>query len=287
MCVLAASLAGTTPSANAITPIPAGTIAAETDGGRWNRVVMMAIPRIASGDVDALSGAIRESVSSLHLTVMASVQSNPDGRGYRLANVGVGYSTPIKNRQTIIDPESASDLGASLGFIGGRMLATNQAQIAKVRVVVRSTTLTIFDAPAIYLRNEKHQGCLARHLIWLEPVSGRLMLATWLMENQQREIQRTPIKEGRLAPWPTPIRLVSAGTREDRRIHVDGREFSFLGIPTERAFAVEDLPPGRNIAWTEDLEKSLCLVRYDAEQLRTLAEAINQSVASLAGRTNE
>lgn len=255
--------------AEPITRIPAGTIARDSSAPKWNRLVLRAMPRIATGDVDSLSQSIRDVVASLHLTVMATVQPSQDHGRFRLAEVGIGYSTIIAGKPTVVDSESSSRLGADLGFFGRQMLSTNEEQLSKVRVVIRSTTLVLFDTPAIYHRHSKHESCIARHLIWIEPESGKLTLATWLLVNDNR---------GNLRPTTDPIRIVLEGTKEDRRIHVDGDAFNFLGVPSESAFAVENLPPGQDILWSDDLKAFLSHRSYDAKRLSKMTNAINQAV---------
>lgn len=76
------SRADVTSTSRGLLRIEAGTIVDASPGneptGRWNRIVLLARPRIASGDVDALSTAIRESVSKFVLTIMAAVERTVD-----------------------------------------------------------------------------------------------------------------------------------------------------------------------------------------------------------------
>ena len=60
-------------------------------------------------------------------------------------------------------------------------------------------------------------------------------MLVWLMEKDEL---------GGLRPVNEPLRLVAEGTREQRNIHVDGKNFA-LGFPLEMAFALEDTPPGK------------------------------------------
>ncbi|WP_146401110.1 hypothetical protein [Planctomycetes bacterium CA13] len=252
--------------AEGITVLPPGTDVDNSDRSAWNRVVLVATPRFASGDVDAVSESIRQSVSDFQLTIMARTSQAPQTSQYSLADVGVGYSMVIDGRSVVIDSESASQLGASLGFIQRRILSGNEAQIVKIVVKVRTTTLLIFDVPSIFLHRKdgqfEHRDFVNRHLVWIDPTSGEIFMATWLID----PTEKIP---------DVPLRIVAADTREDRRIHIDKSAF-FLGIPNERAFALENLPPGKEIGWNELLRKLASRDSYNLESLRQLTDAINR-----------
>lgn len=251
--------------------IAAGTQVGDPNASRWNRVVLLAKPRIATGDVDQLSETIRAASTAFTLTILATVKtySATDGsQRFRLAEVGVGYSAPIKGVQRVISYDTAEQQGADPGFIGRQVLSQNEEQLKSAVTVVHSSTLRVFDTPAILHRQGMHRDYTARHLVWIDPQTGRGAMVVWLL-----------VKVGgdQLKPANEPLRLVATGTAEDRKIHVDGAEF-LLGIPSERAFAVEDLPPGTSIAWTRALAKVAALPRYTAQSLGVLSGALNQAV---------
>ncbi|MEM9644558.1 MAG: hypothetical protein AAF989_06160 [Planctomycetota bacterium] len=251
--------------------IPAGTVVRRDAAPTWNRVVLVATPRIASGAVEALDDSIRNAIREMPLVIMACVRKESDAGGrqdegaFSLVDVGVGYATKIKSRLTVVDSANASKLGASLGFVQRRMLSTNESQLSNVKVVLRSTTLLMFDTPAIFFRGETHVDRIARHLVWVETKTGELSMAVWLVAKNET---------GNLVATKDPIRVLQAPTQEDRRIHVDGSQFIF-GIPRERAFALEALPPGDDRAWNAARKRWLNLNRYDRNSLVELTKAIN------------
>ncbi len=253
-------------------PIPSiapGTIVGNPEAARWTRVILLATPRIASGDTTKLSESIRNAVSQLTLTILATVQRHVGSDGtesYRLEEAGVSYSTAIQEKLTTISTETAARLGARLDFYSRQMLSENEKQIASVKVVVRTPTLIMFDAPAIMLRDHQHMDFLTRHLIWIDAHTGKLALVIWLLHTD---------REGRTVRADKTLRVVAPGTNEDRKIHVDGRSF-FLGLPSSRAFALEDLPPGADIAWTEAAKMMAARNTYDGSELNELAASLNQ-----------
>tara|TARA_R110002049_G_scaffold4601_6_gene32876 strand:+ start:71330 stop:72193 length:864 start_codon:yes stop_codon:yes gene_type:complete len=245
---------------------------------RWNCVLFVAKPRISSGDTNKLGQTIRRAVSTLNLTILASVRRDENGT-HRLVDVGVGYSVPIAGKQTVISSQTASQLGASLGLIARHVLNENEKQLAKVCVVTRSSTLLIFDTPAIMHRGDQHRDYTIRHFCWIDPASGVAATLVWMLG-------RDP--DGVLRVINEPMRVVPAGTVEDRGIHVDGGEF-MLGIPSQRAFALESLPPGLSVPWpvdgdAVDLATLACQSSYDEKTLTRLATKLNQAIASANGQ---
>lgn len=255
--------------------LPAGTKAEPTESDTWNRVIALARPKIASGDIDALPASIRSAVSSFILTIMAKVEKRADGK-YRLADVGAGYSVPIEGTLTVVTPDKATEVGASLGFVQRQMLIQNVSQLEAIPVIAQNTQLLIFDTPAILLRSGQHVDLIMRHFVWLDRESGKTATLVWLLEKDDQATS---------AGWSLrvvdePLRWLPPGLKESREIHVDGKEFSLLGIPTERAFALEDLPPGRELEWSLAGKRVAGLARYTSDQLRDLAAALNESLAA-------
>jgi hypothetical protein len=259
-------------------PRPLATIAPNTIVGdelatNWNRVVLLATPRIASGDTAKLPEGVRAAVSKLTLAILATVQRAGEGtetESYRLLEVGVAYSAPIHGQLTTISYQSAPKLGAILDFYSRQMLSENEKQLANVKLIVRTSTLAIFDAPTIMLRHGQHKDFATRHLVWIDAKTGKMALLVWLLATD---------REGRTTVAEKTLRVVAPGIEEDRRIHVDSRNF-FLGVPSTRAFALEDLPPGVDIAWTESAAPLAARKAYCEQELNELAASLNQVLSS-------
>lgn len=257
---------GKAPKLAIVTP---GIIVGNEDAATWNRVILLATPRISSGDTSKLNESIRTAVSSLTLTILATVsrEASADGtEAYRLDEVGVAYSTTINDKLTTISSLTAARLGAQLDFFGRQMLTENEKQIANLKTVIRTSALTMFDTPAIMLRDGQHKDYVMRHMIWIDPRTGKLALAIWLLSTD---------RDGRTEVANEPLRVVATGTNEDRKIHVDGRSF-FFGIPTSRSFALEDLPHGAKIDWNQAARRLAAHSTYSGSELDELAATLNQ-----------
>lgn len=231
-------------------------------------MLLLAKPRIASGDTEKLTESIRESVSGLTLTILATISKDDNDR-YRLAEVGVGYSVPADGKQMVVTVASASQLGVKLGFVANQMLRENENHLADVVQIANTSTWSMFDAPAILHRGGRHQDYTVRHLCWINPTTGNAATLVWLLANDSKGVTRI-VNE--------PLRVVATGTAEDRRIHVDGSQFLF-GIPNERAFALESLPPGPAMAWPDPVSPLVSKRDYTNQELVDLVAYLNQIIA--------
>ncbi len=148
-------------SVDRLPTIASGTVIGDPTAERWNRVVLLAKPRIASGDVGKLSESVRESVGQFSLSIVATVRdisvNGAAGTKFRLAEVGVAYSIPINGKLTVVTADTASKLGVTLGFVGSQMLSENEKQLSTIKLVVRSETLVMFDKLCAVV-NQNHLG---------------------------------------------------------------------------------------------------------------------------------
>jgi hypothetical protein len=253
--------------------VPPGTSVHNPAGSRWNRVVLLAAPRIASGDAESVSHAIRQRVSQFTLALLATVRQTAGATGERrheLAELGVGYAVPVDGRLTVV---AADDPPANAGidFIGRQILAENGRSLAGLTCVGSSGTVRVFDAEAILFRSGTHQDFLMRHFVWVEPVSGQCSACVWLLSRNAA---------GGLMVVEEPIRWLVPGTREDRAIHVDSSEF-LLGIPTKRSFALVDMPPGQPLAWSSGLRDVAAEKHYSPQGLQSLTVALDRGLQTL------
>lgn len=258
-------------SSRAVSRIEAGTSITEDAVGRWNRIVLLARPRIASGDVDKLPSAIRDSVSQFVLTIMASVESLADpstGQArYQLADVGIGYSADIQGAMKIVTVADAEKVGLKLGLFTRMMLAENEKQLATAKLTARTSTLMIIDAKSFVLRGAEHKEYVMRHFVWIDSRTGRTAALVWLIKGDPTR--------GYVVEADEPPVWAPAGLREDRAIHVDGQHFNFLGIPNEKAFAIEKLPPGKPIPWTEEAKAIAATGHFNIDSLQRISVALN------------
>lgn len=258
--------------------VPPGTPVDAAAADRWNRLILAAAPRIAAGDTTAVPEWIRERLTRFELVVMATVRPIVGSDGvprHTLHEVGAGYAVPVAGRLTVVDTDNPPP-EAEIDFLGRRILAQNGKALGGLRCVGGSETVQVFDVDSLLVRDGRHADFLTRHFVWVEPVTGVCSACAWLLEQRA---------DGRLAVTEDPPRWIAPGTREDRSIHVDADEF-LLGLPTERSFALVDLPPGRPLEWSPELRAVAAEPRYDPATVRTLAVEIGRSLVPLQARPN-
>ncbi|QEF97727.1 hypothetical protein Mal15_17700 [Stieleria maiorica] len=237
----------------------------------WNRQILVASPKINSGDVDSVSGSIRDAATKCALTIMAEVETPlPDGR-FELKRVGVGYSIDGPEGRIIVSSDTASDLDVPLGFIARQVLRTNEQQLADVSLIGKTSALALFDAPSVMLRKGQHRKYLTRHFVYLDQATGQGAMVTWLLVPPTDE-------EHPMAIIDQPMRVTKWNSNETRRIHVDADEFNLLGVPGELAFALEDLPPGIDVAWTKRAARLAGKKTFSLPELRELSDALREAM---------
>ena len=259
-----------------MTVIEAGTVVDDPDRDRWNRIVLLATPRFASGDTGDVPESIRQTVTGVTFVILATARptqaASDDGNASRheLVEVGIGYSMLVNDRLTVVAPDAKLD-GFSLDFMGRQILGAKQRSLGDILCVGKHDTAVVFDSPTLMLRGDEHEDLIVRHLVRIDPNNGDCSTCAWLVAANDDGIHE-PVEE--------PLRIIDGGTREERPIHVDGSRFSF-GFPTKRAFAVEDLPPGRRVDWSASLRTAANVPTYAESDLDRLASELDTAIASL------
>ncbi|WDQ17699.1 pyruvate kinase [Rhodopirellula sp. P2] len=256
--------------------LPPGLVAQSMPRDRFNQLLFLGTPKLTHGDVGDVTDLVRQNSSLFGLAIMATVVQE-DGE-YQLREVGLGHSYLIGKRPTIVNSKQAESLGADLGMIASRVLAKNEAMLDPPLVVIQTTSLIVFDVTALMSINAQHVDRRMRHLVWTHPQTGRTAMAVWLLNEELTPpgAQQWAIESA------MPIHLIPADTVEDRAIHVDGNEISWT-IPSDRAFALQQLPGKTSIPWTPALRDHLGNRGLDEASLGRMLDAINDGIASATG----
>lgn len=260
------------PGSRPLALVPPGTPVGDPAAARWNRVVLMAVPRIAAGDTEAVPQWVRDRMPGFTLVVLATVRpaSRAGGLRHELLELGAGYAVPVAGRLTVVDTEGPP-ADAGVDFLGRQILSQNGKALTGLSRVGGSDTVQVFDAESLLVRDGHHEDFLMRHFVWADPATGQCSACVWLLAKRE---------DGSLAVVDEPPRWVPAGTREDRGIHVDENEF-LLGVPTKRAFALVDLPPGRRLEWTPALKSLAAAATCPPETVTALAAELDRSLEAL------
>jgi len=272
--VLVAAVLHAAPAARAapaaVPRIPPGTPVSSATADRFNRVIYQAVSRISAGDADKVPSSIRSRVSKFTFAILATVvNSGPDEESarYRLTEVAVGYAVPLGGRLTIIDTE-APPATAGIDRLGRQVLSANGRNLGSLRQVGKTDLMQVIDIDALVRQGTRHARLTMRHLIWVDPASGRTASCFWLLEKRSRD---------RFIPLANPPRWLHEGTEDARSIHVDASKF-ILGVPTQEAFAISSLPPGIELTWTPAFQQAAALPSYTDADLQQLTASINEAL---------
>ena len=258
------------PAGPAVGLLPQNTkIPRSTGPGDPLRTLLIANSRL-TGDQNAVPDTVGEALRNLPLVITAVCQN--EGEKHRLSQVGLGYGVSDENSDVrIVRADQSGPPRSTLGLIDGQVLTRLQTALQRPTVLVRTTQLVLFELDAIvrFDAGGPNQSRRMRHLIWINPDRGSLAMALWLIDSSDGNA----VAEQR---WP--IRLIAEGTVDVRPIYVDRGEFNYL-LPTEKAFGLTRLPPGRSLAWNDCRRELLTRGQYDEPSLRSTLSCLNNDLA--------
>jgi len=245
----------------------------------WSHRVLLARPRVAAGDTNDLAEIVKENAELLSFVLMARVEptAGEDPPEHVLRDVGVGLAAKIDGRLRVVTgPVAAGQQplrSVHLGFIANRVVASAEQSLDAMRIIVRRTTLVIFDSPAVLHLRGANRDAVVRSMIWIEPDSGKVHHALWALRKGNDRAWELALDQGVYLPVPF---------EEDRILHVDGNQFRF-GIPTATAFGLASLPPGLAFSLDGNLGEMACRSSYDEAALGELAAGL---IAALRHRSD-
>jgi hypothetical protein len=228
--------------------IKPGTVIGNGPPEGWSHLILHGVPRVAEGDVDRVPAVLARLVSLFHLTILATTEQAPHTKPprYRLASVAIGLGTDVDGRETIVSSDTQESLGANLGLVERSALAGNEACLDEALQVARTPTILVFDATAIMRLDGENRHVIHRHAVLVAPRDGRLMTVVWAL---------LPDSAGEYHLVDEKMRLLADALEEDRKLYVDARQFRF-GLATQEAFALADLPPGKDLTVAPDLQQA-------------------------------
>ena len=211
-----------------IAVIPAGTVIGDRAPEGWTHLLVKSYPKAREGDLDKMSTSMRELSELLLSSMLARVEVEPGARPrHRLVEVATGVGTKIKGQDVIISKDTANQLGANLGFLGPWALDKAYGRVEAAKIVLRSETLAVYDAPMLMLRDGKHAPVMLRYVFLLDPATGRLESLQWFIDMEP---------DGTFRDAHGPMELLRPNHIEERRIHVDAKQFQFGGFLTEQSW---------------------------------------------------
>jgi hypothetical protein len=239
----------------------------------WTHLVLFAVPRVASGDVDDLPRVFGRMATMFRLTIVADVGRLRRSGEYALRDVAIGFAREVEGRQVIVSSETLGEGSGLDAIISRRVLEGNEKCLDDVKQVARTPTMTVFDAQANMLRDGKHEQMVCRHAIAVDPQSGELTTCVWLLAKERDDY----------ALAERSLRKLEPGLHEDRELNVETDLF-VLGLPTPDALALVELPEGQDVRYTDELAEVAATREFTPDIAVALEDALRGAVEERPAR---
>jgi len=248
-----------------------GTVIGSDPPDGWSHLILHGVPHVAEGDVGRVPAVLARLVSLFHLTIVADVEQDTQVRPprYRLESVALGLATDIGGRETIVSSDAQESLGAKLGIVERNALAGNEVCLDEALQVARTATMVVFDATAVMRLDGENRHVIHRHAVLVAPQDGSVTTIVWAL---------LPDSVGEYHLIDEKMRLLADALDEDRKLYVDARQFR-LGLPTQEAFALVDLPPGIELTVAPDLQRAAESRMRNAQDATRLEKLLREGIA--------
>jgi len=257
------------PQRKPLAPIPPGTSFGEEPPPDWSDIVLFANGRLGAGDVSEVADSVGGYVEMFDIAILADAGRDESGR-YYLKKVGIGFTTEIDGKNTIVTLDSQRKLGADLDVVARSVLSGHEEGLAEIRQVARDSTGMIVDVPTLMLHQGKHRIMIVRYLFRVSPADGRLDTFVWLLVEGPSPGDYLPVED--------TFEHLPPKMREDRVLNVDGDQLTF-GIPSDEAFAAVRIPQGTSHRFTEAMRRHAGRVSFSEETYRELLSALHDAMA--------
>ena len=258
-----------------VAPIEPGTVIGDKAPRGWSNLVIKSHPRVAPESKDKVSASTAKYAGFLFTAILADVQPTQQPQGdarFLLSNFAVGVGTRLNGQQDVVlSSDTQERLGAKLGFLEKQILSGGEKQLTQMRCVARSRSMAILDTPSVMVVGGKHCKITLRYALLVEPRTGRLDTLLWALEDAERAEDSEPL---------TPIQLLPPDKIVDCQLHVDPKEFTF-GIPSSLAFAMLEMPPGRQaFQFPKQLKTTAAAIKCTPESAQALEAGLRRLLAA-------
>ena len=271
--VISSAIPGVDMARKPVPQLMPGTLVGNPQQSGYSNVVTLAMPRLASGEIDSLPEYAKRYAGMFHFTVLANIKTVTAGNrtDYLLDRFGVGLSMDINRQLVIVTPDTANRLGANLQMIERGILKGNEKDLKVITQVARTSRMIIFDASINMLIDDKHRKRILRYFVWASPASGKLGVLVWLLGDQ---------KSAQYAIESSCMQLLPPDYREDRAIHVSKGPL-LSNIPTANRFALAQIPQGTPVPFSAKMRKVAALRTMKVQDLHEMMTGVSESLAQV------
>ena len=251
------------PAAYDLTPKPPteiapGTVVGTTAPTGWSHLVIKSLPRVRADQRPGLPELTVEKAGWMFTAFTADVGRGPDGT-FALKRIGLGLGAKGKDRDMVVTADTGRKLGADLGLFGGMILDKGYEVQRKAVVPLWSPGFGLLDTPVWYRCGDTHKLVRYRYALLADRTTGRLDVLMWSLGADGPGCARLA-EVVRIAP----------NTIDPAELVVDRRKVNRFGVPSDDAFAVDQLPPGTRRPLPDDLRTLAGTTRFTQDSARDL-----------------
>lgn len=210
-----------------------GTVIGDGPPDGWTHLIFKSRSRLAAGAVSDLPEFARELAEFIFYAMTVRVAPGHDGL-WRFDRAAIGLGTRIGDRDVIISGTTHRKLGANLGPIKAIVLSYAEQRLANICIAYHGPTMAVIDTPTLLHIDGENRETLFRYLFLVEPSTGGLATIVWRIELDD---------QGRYLRLGSKPILMTPNLISVTPLYVDGTKIT-AGIPSNRAFAGTELPPG-------------------------------------------
>jgi len=144
----------------------------------WSHLVVKAVPRLASGDLDTLPGSARATATTFRTVIAADVRRSGPGGSFVLARVGLAIAVPGPTPGVDL-AVGAGGAGADLGAVDRLVLVRALAELDRGRLVARTPTFGLLRTPVVRLEGGRHRAAWLCYAIAVAADTGELRAFVW------------------------------------------------------------------------------------------------------------
>jgi hypothetical protein len=150
-----------------------------------------------------------------------------------LHRIGLGLCTPIRDIDTVVTTKTLQAQGVSLGMVARAVLQRSEQELRRGRIIARTPTFALFDAPCVIQAGEAHREVLLRYALLVDSTTGSLRTLVWTIALDPSS--RVPVQS---------MVLIKPGVVFDCTLDV-AADRRFGDVPVSWSFAMRTLPPGQ------------------------------------------
>lgn len=252
--------------------LPPGTVVGTTAPEGWSHLVIKSLPRVRPDQRKHLPGITVEKAGWMFTAFAANVAKQPDGT-FAFAGIGLGLGAKCRDGDTIITSETGRKYGARMGIIGegGMILDKGYAIQRKGVMPLRSPGFAILDTPVWFRCGDGNRLVRYRYTLLVDRASGRLDVLMWSLG-----------ADGSPCDQLAQIVRIAPDTIDPAELVVDMKKVNAVGMPSDDAFAVEQLPPGARRVMPADLRALAGTTRFAQGSARDLEARLRRLAGEFA-----